>query len=81
LIDFGLLVLEKKILKKISVYFTLLLIPSLEEGQSPSFEQTSIPPPKDDLCQVWLKLAQWFWRRVLKDPTLFLHFSSRPDTV
>jgi hypothetical protein len=20
------------------------------------------PSPKDDLCQVWLKLAQWFWR-------------------
>jgi hypothetical protein len=19
--------------------------------------------PKDDLCQLWLKLAQWFWRR------------------
>ena len=21
------------------------------------------PSPKDDLCQVWLKLAQWLWRR------------------
>jgi hypothetical protein len=21
------------------------------------------PPPKNDLCQVCLKLAQWFWRR------------------
>ena len=21
------------------------------------------PSPKDALCQVWLKLAQWFWRR------------------
>ena len=21
------------------------------------------PLPKDDLCQVWLKLACWFWRR------------------
>mgnify|MGYP003691595853 CR=1 FL=1 len=21
------------------------------------------PPPKDALCQVWLKLAKWFWRR------------------
>jgi hypothetical protein len=20
-------------------------------------------PPKDDLCKVWLRLAQWFWRR------------------
>jgi hypothetical protein len=28
-----------------------------------------------DLCQVWLKLAQWFWRRrFLKGPTPFLHF-------
>jgi hypothetical protein len=32
------------------------------------------PPPKDDLCQVWLNLAQWFWRRFLNDPTQFLHF-------
>ena len=23
------------------------------------------PSPKDDLCHVWLKLAQWFWRRRL----------------
>jgi hypothetical protein len=30
----------------------------LGEGQSPSFEQFRIPSPKDDLCQVWLKLAQ-----------------------
>jgi hypothetical protein len=22
--------------------------------------------PKDDLCKVWLKLAQWFWRRSRK---------------
>jgi hypothetical protein len=33
------------------------------------------PLPKDDLCQVWLKLALWFWRiRILNDPTPFLHF-------
>ena len=24
------------------------------------------PSPEDSLCQVWLKLAQWFWRRFLK---------------
>ena len=23
------------------------------------------PSPKDAFCQVWLKLAQWFWRRSL----------------
>jgi hypothetical protein len=33
------------------------------------------PPSKDDLFKVWLKLAQWFWRRRFsKDPTPFLHF-------
>jgi hypothetical protein len=33
------------------------------------------PLPKDDLYQVWLILAQWFWRRrFLNDPTPFLHF-------
>jgi hypothetical protein len=27
------------------------------------------------LCQVWLKLAQWFWRgRLLNDPNLFFIF-------
>jgi hypothetical protein len=36
------------------------------------FESHSL---KDNLCQVWLKLAQWFWRRrFLNDPTPFLHF-------
>ena len=22
------------------------------------------PSPKDDLCQVWLELAHWFWTRI-----------------
>jgi hypothetical protein len=75
LIDFGLLVLEKKIIKNFLAIFTLLLLPPLGEGQLPLFELTLIPPPKDDLCKVWLKLAQWFCRRrFLKDPTLISHF-------
>ena len=28
------------------------------------------PPPNDDLCQVWLKLAKWFWRRSRKCKSL-----------
>ena len=32
------------------------------------------PSPKDDLCQVWLELAQWFWGRFFNDLTPFLHF-------
>ena len=34
----------------------------LEKSGGPSFELES-PLPKDALCQVWLKLAQWFWRK------------------
>jgi hypothetical protein len=59
---------------KFECNFTLLLLSPLGEGQSPSFEQIWIPSPKDDLCQVCLKLAQWFWRRFLNDTTSFLHF-------
>jgi hypothetical protein len=63
LIEFGLLVLEKTFFFKFQCIFTLLLLSPLGEGQSPSFEQTRISSPKEDLCQVWLKMAQWFWRR------------------
>jgi hypothetical protein len=40
LIDFDMLDLEKKILKKIQCIFTLSLLSPLREGPSPSFEQT-----------------------------------------
>jgi hypothetical protein len=67
LIEFGQLVLEKKIFKNFQCVFTLLLLSPLGEGLS--------PPSKDDLCQFWLKLAQWFWRiRFLNDLTPFSHF-------
>jgi hypothetical protein len=44
--------------QKIKGIFTLSLLSPLGGGLFPLFEQTS---PKDDLCQVWFKLAQWFW--------------------
>jgi hypothetical protein len=31
-----------------------------------SFYLNNLESPKDDVCQVWLKLAQWFWRRSRK---------------
>jgi hypothetical protein len=75
MIEFGLLVLEKKIFENFQCIFTLLLLSPLGEGLSPSFEQLESLLPKDDLCQVWLKLARWFWRkRFLNDPAPFLHF-------
>ena len=35
----------------------------LEKGGALHLNKLESPPPKDVLCQVWLKLAQWFWRR------------------
>ena len=58
------------------MYFFISQISPLWEGRGPSIEQIWIPLPKDALCQVWLKLALWFWRRrLLKvvNVLLFLH--------
>jgi hypothetical protein len=35
----------------------------LEKGDPLHLNKLETHLPKDDLCQVWLKLAEWFWRR------------------
>jgi hypothetical protein len=35
----------------------------LEKGDPLHLNKLESPPPKVDLCQVWLKLARWFLRR------------------
>ena len=35
----------------------------LEKGGALHLNKFESPSPKDALCQVWLKMAQWFWRR------------------
>ena len=35
----------------------------LEKGVALYFNKSEPPSPRDALCQVWLKLAQWFLRR------------------
>ena len=34
-----------------------------EKGRALHLNKLESPSPKDALCQDWLKLAQWFWRR------------------
>jgi hypothetical protein len=71
MIDFGLLVLEKKIFKNFLFHYYL----PLERGYPLPLQTLESSPSKVDLCQVWLKLALWFWRRrFLNDPIPFLHF-------
>jgi hypothetical protein len=46
----------------------------LEKDYPLRLNKIESPTPKNDLCQVWLKLAQWCRRRFLNDNTPFLHF-------
>ena len=57
-------VLEKEILKFRKCVFSLFhnYLP-LEKGWALHLNKPKSPSPKDALCQVELKLAQWFWRR------------------
>jgi hypothetical protein len=76
LIEFGLLVLEKIFFfLKISVFLLFHYHLPLEKVYPIRLYKLVSPPPKDDFCQVWLKLALCFWRRsFLNDPTPFLDF-------
>jgi hypothetical protein len=59
-------------------YFRVLLLfcyyLPLERGNTLHLNKLESPPPKDDLYQVWIKLAQYFLRRFLNDHAPFLHF-------
>ena len=48
----------------LSMYFSLFpnYLP-LEKRGALHLNKLESPSLKDALCQVWLKLAQWFWRR------------------
>ena len=35
----------------------------LEKDRALHLNKLQFSSPKDALCQIWLKLAQWFWRR------------------
>jgi hypothetical protein len=60
LIDFGLLVLEKKTSKIFSVFSLFCYYLPLERDNPLHLNKLESPPFKDDLYQVWLKMALWF---------------------
>ena len=70
LVEIGPLVLEKKIFKNFQYFLLFCDYLPLEKSNPLGFNNLESPPPKDDLCQVWLKLAQWFWRRSRKCKSL-----------
>ena len=64
LLKFGPVLLEKKIFFNFINVFSLFCnyLPS-EKGEALHLNKLESPSPRDTLCQVWLKLAQWFSRR------------------
>ena len=65
LVVHGSVVLEKNNSKSRQWIFALSLLSSLWKRLWP-FIWTNLKhlnSPKDALCQIWLKLAKWFWRR------------------
>ena len=54
---------RRKFLNFVNVYSLFCNYLPLERGGTLNLHKIESPSPKDALCQVWLKLAQWFWRR------------------
>ena len=47
-----------------SMYFcNFIIISTWKKGRAIHMNKLDFPLCKDVLCQLWLKLAQWFWRR------------------
>ena len=63
LVEIGQAVLEKKILKFVNVVSPFRNYLPFGKDVALDLNKLESPSPKDTLCQVWLKLAQWFWRR------------------
>ena len=54
---------RRRLLKVFNVFFLLPNYLPFEKGVALPLNKRESPSPKDALCQVWLKLAQWFWIR------------------
>ena len=63
LVEIGSVVLEKKIFNFVNVFSLFRNYLPLEDGRALHLNKTESTLPKVALCQVWLKLAQWFLRR------------------
>ena len=58
--------LRRIFLKFVNVFLLFHNCLTLEKYRALHLNKLGPPSPKDALCQVWLKLTQWFWRRRTK---------------
>ena len=52
----------RRFLNFVNVFSLFLKYPPLEKDGALLLNKLEPPSSKDALCQVWLKLAQWFWK-------------------
>jgi hypothetical protein len=57
-------------LKNFSAFLLFCYYFPLEKGDPLHVNKLETPSPKDDLCQVWSKLTQWFCRKSRKCKSL-----------
>ena len=55
--------LRRRFWKLVNVFSRFRYYLPLEKGRAIHLYKFQFPSPKAALCQVWLKLAQWFWRK------------------
>ena len=63
LLEIDPVVLEKKIFNFVNIFSLLRYYLPLKKDRALHLNKPESPSPKNALCQVWLKSAQWFWRR------------------
>ena len=54
---------EEEIFNFINIFWLYHNYLPLKKDRALHLNKLQSPSPKDTLCQVWFKLAQWFWRR------------------
>ena len=56
---------RRKFFNFVNVFSQFIYYLPLEKDRALHLNKIESPSPKDALCQVWLKLAKWFWRKIL----------------
>ena len=63
LVEIGPVVWRRRFFNFVNVFSLFRNYLPFEKGGALHLIKIESPSPKDALCQVWLKLAHWFWRR------------------
>ena len=61
---------RRRFLNVVNVFSLFCNYLPLKKGGALHRNKLESPPPMNALCQVWLKLAKWFWRRRWKSEKL-----------